>query len=475
MLPDNQTKVNTSNVLSLEKKKKSKQIKDNSKQPPNGLWKYDEDASPELNFAKSLLSENAYCSGNASLYHWNNWYWKHTDDIQKEWDRRKAVQFLGLHAPDRVASSVVNSAVAVAKFALPPLPKAPRDAGATVIPLIGTWLQVQEDGSIVYKSPDRNMGVTYALKVSKSAGVGEYVPKALPEGSMFKAYLDAFMPNKDWQKVLQEFAGYSLTPSTKYHKSLMLQGEGGEGKSVFIEIMSGIHHKVEVFDVNNTEPRKPTSLADATLLVCPEVGKKNFQLEFFKAVAAGDPVNLRSLYKDEISTVIGAKVIFSFNNFPLITDKTNGFWRRVILMRMTHKIAPDKINLDLAKDILKNEAALVLDWALEGLQRLTQQKDFTKVPELESSVAEWKTSQNTVSQFTDEFELETHPTQYRTKVELFQLYQKYCKDRGHMPVSNESFYADLKRSFPRLEEKKISLKGERPRVVFCTLKALRVS
>lgn len=463
-------------MLSKDKNKVNTQQKNSQAKPPKtpGFHNYDGDITPEANFAENLKTQKSFCAGNGNIYCWSSWYWANTEDMQADWAKRQAARYFESFAPDRLTSKTVSSAVEVAKLTLPPLPSISNSTGSTIIPLKGTWLEVRPDGSIHYKAPDQKLGITYALKVSLAACSGEYTPPSLPEGSKFKDFLDTFMPNPEHQKVLQEYTGYTLTPNAKHQKALMLQGEGGEGKSAFIEMVSGLHHRVEVFDVNSTDARKPASLADATLIICPEVGRKNFQLEFFKSLVAGDKVQLRNLYKDQVSVVLGAKCIFSFNNFPIVNDKTNGFWRRVILFKLTNKISADKVNVNLPAEILATERHIVLNWALEGLQRLTRQKDFTRVPELELGIEEWKASHNTVKQFTDEFELALHPTNYFLKVDLYQRYRQFCADRGHFAGSNESFYADLKRLFPNLLEKKVTLNGERLRAVFCELKALNL-
>ncbi|MGF6348157.1 DNA primase family protein [Variovorax sp. W2I14] len=471
MLADDLFKVKGSTSAST-KKARTKPATSPKTKPLGPVATYNEEFSAELNFSNSLVQQNQYCAGNGSIYSWSSWYWQDTEDIAKDWAKKQATRYLSVHAPDRVASSVVNSSVSIARYSLPDLPKSPKDTDKTIIPLIGTWLEVKDDGSIVYKNPDRSIGITYALKVSLPPSEGEYVPGELPEGSLFKGYLDVFMANPEHQKLLQEYAGYTLTPGTKRQKALLLQGEGGEGKSVFIDILSGIHQKVEVIDVSDKDTRKPASLAAASLIICPEVGKQNFQLEFFKSIVVGDKVKLRNLYQDEISTVIGAKCVFSFNNFPIVNDKTNGFWRRVILFKLTNKIPANKINVNLSREILAKESKIVLDWALAGLQRLTKQNGFTNVPELEAGLAEWKTSQNTVAQFLEEVEFALHPTAFLPKVELYQRYRKFCVDRGNQPVSNEGFYTDLKRAYPNLLEKKVMVEKERTRMVFCELKSI---
>jgi putative DNA primase/helicase len=80
------------------------------------------------------------------------------------------------------------------------------------------------------------------------------------------AFLDRVLPDKDVQRFLQRYSGYSLTGDTREHAFGFAYSTGGNGKTTFIETISAVFGDyattaaMETFIHSQTE-RHPTDLA----------------------------------------------------------------------------------------------------------------------------------------------------------------------------------------------------------------------
>src|SRR5208283_2759033 len=96
----------------------------------------------------------------------------------------------------------------------------------------------------------------------------------------------------------------------------------------------------------------------------------------FKMLTGGDSIGTEKKFKDEYSFVNYAKLIFSANKPPKVTDEDSyAFWRRWILIEFPNQFGDDKKDPEILNKLTAEaELSGLLNWALEGLARLRQQK-----------------------------------------------------------------------------------------------------
>ena len=90
----------------------------------------------------------------------------------------------------------------------------------------------------------------------------------------------------------------------------------------------------------------------------------------FKALVGEDYLTVERKNKNPFSFQPYARLLFSCNTIPRnYGDKSEGFYRRLIIIRFTHAVPESKRDPDLL-DKFRAEADGIFLWALEGLQRL---------------------------------------------------------------------------------------------------------
>ncbi|MET3210366.1 UNVERIFIED_CONTAM: phage/plasmid-associated DNA primase [Paenibacillus sp. PvR008] len=100
-----------------------------------------------------------------------------------------------------------------------------------------------------------------------------------------------------------------------------------------------------------------------------EAGSKGIETSYLKAIASGDPVRVEEKFKKGYTQELHCKMVFAMNNLPYSKDKSHGLTRKVSIIpfEKTYKKGQKDPYL---KDKLLEEGAGILNFALQGLERL---------------------------------------------------------------------------------------------------------
>ena len=106
---------------------------------------------------------------------------------------------------------------------------------------------------------------------------------------------------------------------------------------------------------------------------------RSHQIEYLSPAFSGDEIEADLKFKNSFRFRPYCKLIFALNNMPRVDDKTDGFFRKIIILPCNRKFAEEEQDKN-----LKNKLCLEIDgvfqWALAGLQRL-QKRGYFKIPE----------------------------------------------------------------------------------------------
>ena len=246
------------------------------------------------------------------------------------------------------------------------------------------------DGKL-YKH-DRNDFFRYVLPY-------DYDPKA--KCPMFEKYLSEVLPEREERMVIAEYIGYLFT-SLKLEKVLFLYGAGLNGKSVLVDIIEALLGKENISHESLSDmcgdngSNSRSNLVGKLLNTCSDVSAKAFQGDVFKRLASGEPISFKILYKDVNTSTDYAKQLFCLNELPRTSDTSNGYFRRFLIAPFPIQIPKEKINPKLASTIISSELPGIMNWVLQGRERLLKQNAFTE------SKAMTKALENYKSQYTTE-------------------------------------------------------------------------
>jgi putative DNA primase/helicase len=274
--------------------------------------------------------------------------------------------------------------------------------------------------------------------------------------------------------VLQEWAGYLLTATNYLQKFLALEGEGGNGKTVFFAAMTAMLGEDNVSNVsieNFGDRFALTSTIGKAANISGDVGETdNIAEGILKQYTGGGNMQFDRKNRDPISAKPTAKLMCAWNTRPRIKDKTNGIWRRMIVVPFNREITKDEKvrGMDDFNWWLKQgEVPGILRWAIAGLDRLREQEDFTQSDTIENAIENYKEEVNPTLRFLKEYVTTLPPERMAEELQkdeslqvaidandLFAKYAKWCDEEGVKPLSRNNFGLQIKRRFGDLRQRR---------------------
>jgi putative DNA primase/helicase len=260
-------------------------------------------------------------------------------------------------------------------------------------------------------------------------------------------FLKSLEFDPDTLRRLQEWAGYCLLPMVygNLQKSLFFIGEGANGKSVFLETLAAVLDNVSHLELSELFDRfKIAELEGKLANICTDVETTKVMDARFKKIVAGEPQSAERKFKNPFEFQPFAKILFSANEFILTKDRTHGFYRRFDILRFNRIFKLNEQKPDLLQE-LKKEVPGIFNWALKGLERLSQQKwIMTKSAYMEDCHNEFKRATNPLQLFIEE-ECVVEGNAIVDSNEFRSSYKQYCEDKGYKPLSDNKLGQDLKR------------------------------
>lgn len=113
---------------------------------------------------------------------------------------------------------------------------------------------------------------------------------------------------------------------------------------------------------------------------------------------------------------------------------TDGFFRRYLIFPFNVKISVERQDKELASTIIKSELSGILNWVIEGLQRLVFQQRFTETVEMTEALKQYIEDSDSVRQFVLDQNFSQSERPYALKG-LYRKYAEYCESLGYKPVN----------------------------------------
>lgn len=271
---------------------------------------------------------------------------------------------------------------------------------------------------------------------------------------------EAFNDDIDKAKTLQDFSGYCLYPEIFIEKCLFLIGSGGNGKSVYLNTLSRIMDDGTETNITSIEPSMFQDkfalgqLKDKLLNISSEIDTKSpVASNILKKMISGETIQADRKY-DPNAFIFRpiAKHIFSMNEAPVITDKTFGFERRIIIVRFNRRFTGKEADKLLSKK-LAEEVSGIFNWMLIGLKRVVETEEIFESERVRKDRQTFLKMINPMTSFVDEM-AEFNQEFSIEKSYLYRKYSEWCEDSGVRRLSKMRFYSQLLDDYSMVTEKK---------------------
>ncbi len=248
--------------------------------------------------------------------------------------------------------------------------------------------------------------------------------------------------------LLKQFCGYILSSSMLYDRALFMVGDGGNGKSTFIDTIAMIigpqatsHIDLEslygVFGMHG--------LMGKRLNIIEEVHGNYYQSNKLKKLISGEQVTIDIKFKPQFTFRPQAKFVFSVNLLPRVDDTSTATERRIcaVQFRNNYRKNPNFL-LRSSVGLLAQELSGILNWMLDGAKDLMEKGNFIVTQEQTTMLNEYREENSSVEGFLSQC-IELAENEYIEAPDLYAEYKKWSlSDGGRKTKANITFTKEVK-------------------------------
>ena len=284
---------------------------------------------------------------------------------------------------------------------------------------------------------DPKLMMTMQLPVS-------FVPDA--QCPRFRQYLSE-VQTPDQIILIQEIMGYLLIPVTKAQACFILVGEADAGKSLLIrvicEILLGEDNVSHISWQDFSERFRPAELFNKLCNAFADLPTKNIEDNgLFKAMTGEDKVTGERKNKDPFFFRNTARPLFSCNTLPRnYGDRSNGFYRRLILIRFLYAVPEDRRDPDLFEK---------LEAERDGIRLINNKWRFSISQSNKDELERYRLSNNSALAFIHDC-CAVEPGAECSIADLRTQYETYCSKCGVGAFSSRKFNEDMELHYPQVQ------------------------
>lgn len=245
---------------------------------------------------------------------------------------------------------------------------------------------------------------------------------------------------------LYEVAGYCLLKKSIFEKFFIFKGSGGTGKSTFCNLIVRMVGKRYVSTVKLNQFDQDYYLAtmiDKLVNIDYDASDKKTLEDSgrFKSITCSEPVSVRQIYAAVVEMVSCATVIINANHMPKIADKSEGLYRRMILVEIDKKILnPDPKFLEKITD---NDMEYFFYKAVQGIHLALRRGSFTINNSEENLKLKFQIGQSNLKKWLQAYQYTLKDLLHQTMRELFQQYKTFCIESNCNASTLQTFGDDL--------------------------------
>lgn len=388
------------------------------------------------------------------LYRYNGKYWHEISDdflgkiVTTVYDKLKKKMEIGVQE-----NSLINQTTSITRRLVATSTDRLHRTG-TPLPIINCAngeLVINPDGSHQLRPHNYRSGMLQCLGV-------DYNPAArapLFMQTIHEIFAD-FIDSEDMVRHIGELFGYALQPNKNIASWWLFRGPGGDGKSTLLSVLGGILLDAQIKSTTRilsmNEEHGSNNHTSASL-----VGKLNVVIEELPAGYLLKDAGVKMLSettKMDANPKFGRHFQFMYcgllimcsNKYPATRDLSHGMLRRANVIPFNRQFTSHGVeDTNRVRDILENKEEMsgVLNFFLEGLQRLRSRGRFEEPFSCTEAKEDWLNSANHVVRFFRECCEKDDMLKGIPVADVKKVYHEWCMSNDLKPKGLGALVDDL--------------------------------
>lgn len=265
-----------------------------------------------------------------------------------------------------------------------------------------------------------------------------------------------FNNDKKLINYIQRAVGYSLSGSTVEQMMFILHGNGRNGKSVFLDIITEMlgnyttniqPQSIMVKQQSNGASPDIAKLDGARLVTTTEPNDgMRFDEGLVKQLTGGDRVTARFLHENEFEYTPQFKLWMATNHKPIIRGTDDGIWRRMAIIPFTVQIPEHQVDRNLTYK-LRGEMTAILNWAVEGY-REWQRIGLAEPETVKMQRDTYRKEMNPIEVFLEECCVAEEGEREKS-ADVYRVYNAWAKENNQYVLDSTRFVKEMENKFQR--------------------------
>lgn len=249
-------------------------------------------------------------------------------------------------------------------------------------------------GKIQAHSQDHYATRRVACQIDRSAACPvwmRFLADALPDGAA---------------STLQEWFGAALVRGKvrELSKGLIVYGPSRTGKTQITEVvralLGGNTCGLRVRAMSERFGMQPLITCSGWIADDAVGLREEMDAEAYKVIVTGESVSVERKNKTNVEVAFDIPVLLTMNNYPIVKDDSDAVYNRSLVLPMTRQWSEEEAQ-PVARTVIASELSGVLNWALEGWQRLKARGRFDPPESMLAAGREFKGQNNPMEEFLD--------------------------------------------------------------------------
>lgn len=285
-----------------------------------------------------------------------------------------------------------------------------------------------------------------------------------PRGPWYAFLNQTFPDHPEMIEYIQHLIGYTLIGEVREHLLIFGHGQGGNGKGVAMEVMSGLLGTYATTTPTdflmkkpfNAHPEEIARLYGVRMVVCSEVpSRAKFDEGRVKLLTGGDKLSGRFMAENTFDFPPSHQIWATGNHYPKIeSGGGESFFRRMKLIPFSHQVTPEQEDPGLKKRLLEDHGPAILAWMIEGAMKYADHGlQGVEPAEVNAATQHYRELADTVKMFVEE-ECEVTPEDQQIGAplatpmkRLYEKYKQWCQDNHDTALGPRQLQAALKERY----------------------------
>lgn len=283
----------------------------------------------------------------------------------------------------------------------------------------------------------------------------DYKPEA--DCPRIKKFLSEIL-DESMIEVVQELFGYTLYRKYFIKKAFIFVGEGDTGKTTLILLLFALLGEKNISSISLqrliTDKFAAANLYNKLANLYDDLSAKDVNDNGpFKIATGGGIISGEKKFMDSFVFKSFAKLIFACNTIPDVKQANDdAYFLRWVVIHFSRIIDDDKKDRQLIEKLTTpEELSGLLNFALEGLQRLLKNQKFSYEKETHEIKNEMMRSASTVARFAGD-EIEESPGEWISVDDMYHTYTEFSGREKIPAVSKKAFGGRLPMCAPYLAQ-----------------------